>query len=157
MISYSGINFLFNCSFVWIIYDIPLIYSLIVHLCIIFGIISCFDQKPSCPIDIFKALNLCDRSWSNQCEFITQAAITSIVNTIWVDQNNSHFNNSNMHRKTSVNLIHYEVSFIDNNMVKTVSSSISDFSIIKCFKVSINQSRAPKIIEGIWYSHAAGG
>jgi ribonuclease HI len=94
---------------------------------------------------------LCDRNWKPRCKVVIQAALVNIFSTIWFVRNQARFNNRLVHWKNSISIICSNVSLSGNKTKQIFRSSMSDFSILKKFKVSIHPPKAPSVVEVIWY------
>jgi ribonuclease HI len=94
---------------------------------------------------------LCDRNWKPQCKVVIQAALVNIISTIWFVRNQVRFNNNFIHWKNAVSLICSNVSMSGNKTKQIFRNSMTDFSILKKFNISIHPPRAPSIVEIIWH------
>jgi ribonuclease HI len=89
-------------------------------------------------------------SWNPQCKLIVTAAVIYIFNTIWLCRNNLRFKSIKPNLNSLTSLILANVSLFGNVTRLTSGPAISDFEILKFFKVSIHHPRPPKIIEVLW-------
>jgi ribonuclease HI len=94
---------------------------------------------------------LCDRNWKPQCKVVIQAALVNLISTIWFVRNQVRFNNKLIHWKNAISLICSNVSLSGNKTKQVFRNSMTDFSILKKFNVSIHPPRAPSIVEVIWH------
>jgi len=83
-------------------------------------------------------MKICDQSYIN------------IINAIWLNRNQSRFQDKVLNWRTAINLITAKVSTSGNNTAKSSSISMHEFNIMKYFNVSIKPPRAPIIREVIW-------
>jgi hypothetical protein len=67
------------------------------------------------------------------------------MSAIWFARNNAIFNNKITYWKSAVNWIQVNVSMAGNRSKCCAYSSISDFSILKKFNVTIHPPKAPDI------------
>jgi hypothetical protein len=86
---------------------------------------------------------------NQQTKLVVNSAIVNIINTIWFARNQVRFNNKKISWRSSISSITALVSLAGNNS-KTYSLSMSDFTILKKFDITLNPPKAPKIIEVIW-------
>jgi len=94
--------------------------------------------------------HICDRRWNPQCKIIIQSAIVNVLSAIWFARNSARFKGKDIHWKTTIALISSSVTLSGNNSKDTSNSSMTDFAIIKKFKVNIHPPRAPQIKEVLW-------
>jgi len=95
-------------------------------------------------------LLLSDGGWSPQCKVVIHASLVNIIHIIWFVRNQHRFSDKKIHWKTAINLIIANVSLFGNKTGKTACNSISEFSILKAFNITIHPPKAPKIIEALW-------
>lgn len=94
--------------------------------------------------------SFCNRSWSPQCKITITAAIVFLLNSIWYARNAARFNNNYIHWKSAISSIISSTSLSGCNTNKATNYSISDFSILKAFNVTIRNPRAATITEVLW-------
>jgi len=97
--------------------------------------------------DIWQIL---DVQRSPQCKIVVLSAVINSINAIWFARNQKRFNNTNIHWRSSIARIISEVSLSGNSTKKSSHSSMTDFSILKNFNVTIHPPNAPKIKEVFW-------
>jgi len=95
--------------------------------------------------------HICDRRWNPQCKIVIKAAIINVLSTIWFSRNTAGFKDKTIHRKSAISLISSNVALFGNNSKASSNSSMSNFAIIKKFRVNIHPPRAPQIKEVIWH------
>ncbi|MCH82427.1 ribonuclease H protein, partial [Trifolium medium] len=93
---------------------------------------------------------LCDRSWKPQCKVVILASLINIISTIWWVRNQARFKNMSVNWRKVVSMISSNVSLSGNMTKSTYHSSMSDFKILKSFRVSVHPPRAPSIKEVLW-------
>jgi ribonuclease HI len=93
---------------------------------------------------------LYDRNWQAQCKVVILACLVNILNSIWWMRNQSRFKNKKVHWKTAITIIFSSVSLSGNLTKKTYNGSMTDFEILKKFKVYLHPPRAPFIKEVLW-------
>jgi hypothetical protein len=98
-------------------------------------------------LDVF---SLCNRSWNPQCQIVIVATVISIFKNIWICRNKLRFQNAKPSLNSTIALIMASSSLTGTVTSLTSSPSISDFEILKHFKVAIHHPKAPKIVEVIW-------
>jgi hypothetical protein len=81
-----------------------------------------------------------------------KSTIINIVSAIWFARNNARFNNKTTYWKSAVKWIQVNVTMAGNRSKGCAYSSISNFSILKKFNVTIHPSKAPDIKGVIWHS-----
>lgn len=96
-------------------------------------------------------LTVCSRNWSSQVSDIVSAAVINSIWVIWKSRNSSRFENKVMSFNTAISLIKASVSLSGNQSAGHMSSSISEFTILKYFKVEGRASKAPSIKQVIWH------
>jgi hypothetical protein len=89
-------------------------------------------------------------NWNPQCKISITAAIIYILNTIWLCRNNLRFNNIKPNLNSITSSIIANVSLVGNYSKLVVGPSISDFEILKFFKIVIHHPRPARIIEVLW-------
>jgi len=92
--------------------------------------------------------NTCNRFSNPQCKLLVNSTIINILNSIWYARNQQRFENKKIHWKSSISSIISSVTIAGNNS-KAISLSMSDFSLLKKFDITLHPPRAPKIIEVI--------
>ncbi|GAU51216.1 hypothetical protein TSUD_11730 [Trifolium subterraneum] len=100
--------------------------------------------------DLKEAFVLCNSSWSPLCNLIVAAAIVNCVDFIWFARNQSRFNDKKIHWRSLINHIIAAVSLSGNNSCLKAKSNISEFALLRKFKVKMNYGNAPKIKEVLW-------
>lgn len=95
---------------------------------------------------VLTILDTCKRGWSPQ-----ERMNINILNAIWFCRNNLRFNNTKPSFRTTVNMIIASTSISGNLTSLTTTNSITDFVLLKAFNVNCHHSKAPKIIEVIFY------
>jgi predicted ferric reductase len=93
---------------------------------------------------------LYDRNWQAQCRVVILACLINILHTIWMVRNHARFKNKLIHWKSAITIISSSVSLAGNLTNKTYHASMTDFTILKKFKVSVHPPRAPIIKEVLW-------
>ncbi|GAU25589.1 hypothetical protein TSUD_260230 [Trifolium subterraneum] len=83
-------------------------------------------------------------------QIVIAATLISIFNNIWVCRNNVRFKNIKPSLNSTIAVIVVVSTLTGNFTSLTSGPSISDFAILKYFKVSIHQPKALKIVEVIW-------
>lgn len=101
----------------------------------------------SCLEDVWK---ICDSSWSPQCKVIVLSALVNLFNVIWYARNQARFNNKVIHWKSAISMIISSTTLAGNTTKKTSTNSVTDFTLIKLFNVTLHQSKAPIIKEVMW-------
>ena len=101
-------------------------------------------------LSFHEALALYNRNWSPLCKLTILATIINCCNVIWFCRNQRRFSEKLIHPKSSINLIISATSLSGNLCKLHATSSITDFTILKAFKVLLRPPNAPKIIEVIW-------
>lgn len=94
--------------------------------------------------------NLCNRGWGPQCKFVITAAIINIINVIWFFRNQCRFNNAKPNFNSAVSTILASTSISGNATNLCTTSAISDFRVLKAFKVASHPPKAPRIREVFW-------
>ncbi|CAJ2645220.1 unnamed protein product [Trifolium pratense] len=89
-------------------------------------------------------------NWNPQCKITITAVVIYILNYIWLSRNNLRFKNIKPNFNSITSLIIANVSLVGNCSRLTAGSSITDFEILKFFKIEIHQSRPAKIVEVLW-------
>jgi hypothetical protein len=97
--------------------------------------------------DIWKT---CDRNWNHQCKVVIAASLVNIISIIWFVRNQKRFNGKSIHWKSSIAMIIANVSLSGNITNKICNSSMTDFAILKRFKINIHPPNAPTIKEVLW-------
>ena len=97
--------------------------------------------------DLFKVYEL---SWSPQCKLVILSAIINCLNTIWWCRNQRRFNDKIISINTATNLIISSTSLSGNITSLTARSSISEFVIMKHFRVNLKPPKPQSIKEVIW-------
>jgi len=126
--------------------NIPLDHStcfLIVHMLSNCGIGLHFN-------DVYEIWHTCDMRWSPQRKFVIKAAIVNLLATIWYARNTTRFKGKDIHWKSAISLISSNATLSGNNSQTFSNSSMTDFVIIKKFKVHIHLPGAPHIKEVSW-------
>jgi hypothetical protein len=95
--------------------------------------------------------NICDINWSPQCKVVIISALINLLNTIWFARNQARFNNKIIPWQSAISLTIANTSLSGNNTCKATNNFIRDFTILKHFKVSTHQTRAPIIKEILWH------
>lgn len=95
--------------------------------------------------------NICDINWFPQCKVVIISALINLLNTIWFSRNQARYNNKIIPWQSAISLIIANTYLLGNNMCKATNNSIRDFTIMKHFKVSTHQPRAPIIKEIRWH------
>jgi hypothetical protein len=98
-----------------------------------------------------EAFEICNRGWSPQCKLVIIAAFINIINIIWLSRNNLRFNNIKPVWNSVIAWIVTNVNMTGNQTSLTTNSSISDFSVLKAFKVKTHSPKAHRIIEVLWH------
>jgi ribonuclease HI len=93
---------------------------------------------------------LYDRNWQAQCRVVILACLINILHTIWWVRNQARFKNKQIQWRNAINIICSSVSLSGNLTKKTYHGSMTDFRILKFFKVSLHPPRAPVIKEVLW-------
>jgi len=94
---------------------------------------------------------VCDRRWNPQCKVVIKAAMVNVLSTIWFARNSARFKNKSIHWKSAISSISSNVTFSGNNTKASSNSSMTDFAIIKKFRVNVHPPRAPQIKEVMWH------
>jgi ribonuclease HI len=89
-------------------------------------------------------------NWNPQCKISITATIIFILNTIWLCRNNLRFNNIKPNFNSITSSIIANVSLVGNYSKLVAGPSISDFEIMKFFKIDIHHPRLARIIEVLW-------
>lgn len=97
--------------------------------------------------DLFKVYEL---TWSPHCKLVILSAIINCLNTIWRCRNQRRFNDKSISINSATNLIISSTSFSGNNTSLTARSSISEFIIMKNFRVNLKPPKPQSIKEVIW-------
>ncbi|CAJ2650982.1 unnamed protein product [Trifolium pratense] len=95
-------------------------------------------------------LNITSAGWNPQCRITITAAVINIFNSIWQSRNNLRFKNIKPNLTSIISQIIASVSLTGNCSTLSSNSSITNFSILKFFKINIHHVRPPKIIEVLW-------
>lgn len=82
---------------------------------------------------------------SNQYGMVLKDPIIFTINEIWVVRNKFEYDNRRPNRRYSINLIQNQTMIFGNNSINISYISITDFALIKAFKVQIRLPRAPNI------------
>ncbi|XP_058782945.1 uncharacterized protein LOC131657578 [Vicia villosa] len=108
----------------------------------------------NCPINIHSmdsVWNLCRSSTSPQGMLVISAAIVSVLSFIWLARNGARYRNITPSFHSTVSGILAQIRLAGNCSVLRASSSMSDFCLLKSFKISVNFPRAPRVIEFLWH------
>ncbi|GAU48375.1 hypothetical protein TSUD_405370 [Trifolium subterraneum] len=97
--------------------------------------------------DIWK---LCDCNWTPQCKLVIKASLINILCTIWFVRNQARFCGKVIPWTVAISMIKVDVSLSGNKTNLTFYSSMTDFNILKNFRVNIHPPKAPSIKEVIW-------
>jgi ribonuclease HI len=97
--------------------------------------------------DIWK---ICKRNWSPQCKVVIQASIINIISAIWFRRNQARFQDKHIHWKIIINNIISSVHLSGCHTSKTSSPDMTEFRILKHFRINIHPPNAPQIKEVIW-------
>jgi len=97
-----------------------------------------------------ETLNVIDKADSPQCKIVMLAAIINSFHTIWFCRNQMRFNDKVINIRSALNLIIAGTSLSGNLTSLTASSSMSDFSFLKHFDVTIKPPKPQTIKEVIW-------
>ncbi|CAJ2663194.1 unnamed protein product [Trifolium pratense] len=95
-------------------------------------------------------LNITSAGWNPHCRITITAAVINIFNSIWQSRNNLWFKNIKSNLTSIISQIIASVSLTGNCSTLSSNSSITNFSILKFFKINIHHVRPPKIIEVLW-------
>lgn len=88
--------------------------------------------------------------WSPQCLVVIKSCVVNIISTIWFIRNQACFQNKQINWRIAINTIISNVSLSGNHTIKTSAASMTEFVIMKTFKVNIHPPKAPSIKEVIW-------
>lgn len=99
---------------------------------------------------ILSIFDICNRGWIPQCKLVITSAIITIINVIWFCINNQRFKNLKITRTAVIAMITAQVSLSGNLTKLATGPAISDFLVLKAFKVETHHPRAPRIVEVIW-------
>jgi ribonuclease HI len=97
--------------------------------------------------DIWK---ICDRNWTPQCKLVIRASLVNIISTIWFVRNQARFHDKIIHWSKAISIVKASVSLSGNMTNLTYYSSMTDFVILKTFRVNIHPHKAPSIKEVLW-------
>jgi ribonuclease HI len=89
-------------------------------------------------------------NWNPQCKISIIAAVIFILNSIWLCRNNSRFKNIRPSFSSIISSLIANVSLVGNCSKLSAGPSITDFEILKFFKIDIHHPRPPKVIEVLW-------
>lgn len=90
-----------------------------------------------------------DRYSNLQSKLVVNSAIINLLNSIWFARNQVRFNNKKIPWKCSIASIIVFVS-LAGNISKTTSLSMTDFTLLKKFDITLHPPRAPRITEVLW-------
>ncbi|XP_058725545.1 uncharacterized protein LOC131596826 [Vicia villosa] len=93
-----------------------------------------------------------NRTWSKQCHLIFKVFVIFLLNCIWFTRNSRRFKDVGIPISASVAGIVSACGITGNNSKTPSFVNISDFEILKNFKIIIQPPSAPRIVEVIWKS-----
>lgn len=96
-----------------------------------------------------KILEVCNQSWSMHCKVVILSSIINTFNTIWYCRNQRKFHNKTMIWNSALNIIITNVNLSGILFKANSSCNMSDFRILKAFKVTMPPPKASRIIEVI--------
>ena len=98
--------------------------------------------------DIWK---ICDHSLFPQCKIVIKATLLNLINVIWFARNQIRFMDKRISWSTTISMLISNTSLWGNQTSKVSNNSKRDFLILKNYKVSIHNPKAPQIKEIMWY------
>lgn len=97
--------------------------------------------------DIWK---ICDLHWSPQCKVMIKSDMINLINTIWFVRNQSRYHDMVIPWKSVISIIIANASMSGNHTALLSYNSVTDFSILRSYRVKINYPKAPDIKEIFW-------
>ncbi|CAJ2671835.1 unnamed protein product [Trifolium pratense] len=94
--------------------------------------------------------SLCDRARSPQCRIVIKSAIINVLYAIWIARNNARFKDRRPNWKSSMSWVAANVVLAGNHTKALSSGTISDFSMLKAFMVTIHPTKPMNLKEVIW-------
>lgn len=110
------------------------------------GVFNCAINLSS----LSEPLDVINNAASPQCKLVMLSAIIHSFHTIWYCRNQKIFNDKSINFRSAINLIIAGTSLSGNLTSLTASSSISDFTILKQFSVTIKPPKPQIIKEVLW-------
>lgn len=93
---------------------------------------------------------ICYNRWSSQVKYLVVAAIINVIWVIRFCRNQNQFNNASVSLWRAKHLVISAVSLSDAASKGNMSSSISEFRILKFFSVAGHPPKAPIIKQVDW-------
>lgn len=113
-----------------------------------------FGDSLSCHVDtssFMTIISLCSKDWSSQALDIVAAGIINVLWSIWHCKNKLRFDNKRLPFQSIINLIVSNVSLVGNSSSGCMSNSISEFELLRNFKVNSHPRKARIIKEVMWH------
>ncbi|XP_019460170.1 PREDICTED: uncharacterized protein LOC109359931 [Lupinus angustifolius] len=102
------------------------------------------------------SLLLISNSWSPLVKDVLVACILNAISTIWYCRNKSRFDNIVISLAHAMTRIKVDISFTGNFSKLCVKNSLTEFSLLKAFKVKGNYNKAPSITKVMWQAPSHG-
>lgn len=96
------------------------------------------------------AWKICDRHWSPQCSVVVKSSVINVFNIIWCNRNQTRFQGKHINWRAAINIIISNVHLSGTKTSKTAAASMTEFVILKAFRINIHPPKAPSIKEVLW-------
>lgn len=106
--------------------------------------------------NFYSILSACDRGWCTQIKDMVVAGILNILWQMWQWRNKARFENVCIPVHSAISLIISKVSLTGNASKGYMSSSISEFVILKSFMVAGHPIKTPCIRQVDWHTPPCG-
>ncbi|KAF1895765.1 hypothetical protein Lal_00037881 [Lupinus albus] len=107
-------------------------------------------------VSIESILLVCNGQWSPQVKGVLVAAIINTINTVWLCINLKRFDNKKMNLVQAKSRILVATSLAGNNSKLLTNNAVSNFVILREFKVKQNFQKAPRVKEVVWLAPQVG-
>ncbi|XP_058726868.1 uncharacterized protein LOC131598268 [Vicia villosa] len=91
-----------------------------------------------------------EMNWSAQAMSVVKAGLVGVFYQVWIARNHARFEDKQIHWKHCISLTVAQLQMIGNNANKTSNSSISNFTVLKNFNISIRPSKALTTMNVLW-------
>ncbi|CAL0322958.1 unnamed protein product [Lupinus luteus] len=112
-----------------------------------------FNNLFSCRLDTSSFNNLllvCNANWSAQTRDVITATIVHSINAIWWCRNQARFESRLCTVNHAISRIKGAYALSGNTTNSVASPTVKELGILKALKITMNYSKAPKIIEVSW-------
>lgn len=121
---------------------------LFLHCCFALSIWRWFSSIIGVAVDLQSSgavLSIINHGWSSQVQDVILAGISNILCVIWHCRNKNRFDNKVVPLSSVICMIKASIALTRNFSANHMSSSLSEFSILKYFGVTGNPRKAPAI------------